>query len=144
MIVWPAASTTCASAGTATSVPTAAIRLRSTTSVPFSMTSSPSIVTMRAFVKATVPVGTSAGSSSPSATPVVSISGSSSGAPGRKAKASRRSRVKYSGPVVQWIDRLSADQWRSRPASRETRATGIAFVSLLRSMEPPVLGNGAT
>ncbi len=59
MIVLPAASITSAPAGTLTFAPTAVIRLPVITTVPRSITSSPRMVMMRAFVSATAPVGTS-------------------------------------------------------------------------------------
>src|SRR5688572_11573756 len=63
MIVVPAASTTVAPLGiwTLPEGPTAAIRSPVTTIVPRSITSSPRMVTSRAFVNATVPRGTSRG-----------------------------------------------------------------------------------
>ena len=39
---------------------------------------------------------------------------------------------------------LASVQWRSVPASRLTRVTGMAPVSLLSATGPPVCGNGAT
>ncbi|MCO4773538.1 MAG: hypothetical protein KDA24_26125, partial [Deltaproteobacteria bacterium] len=66
MIVLPLASNSSAPAGIAIvpSAPTALIRLSVTTIVPRSMTSSPSIVMMRAPVNAVLPDGLARGTSS--------------------------------------------------------------------------------
>ena len=126
-------------------------RLPSTTIVPFSMTSAraalpaPAIVMIRAPTSASAPDG-DVGSSSmnPIGTPFASGSaGLSAVGPGsaRKANVLARSRVKYSGPSDQWTRRLSPDQWRYEPASREICVTGKVVPFGPRSIARPERGN---
>ena len=83
--------------------PTAAMRLPSTTTVPSSITSSPRMVTMRAAdERERARRARRLRRRSRCRSPVAGGSGSFSGAPSRKAKASLSSRVKSSGPSDQW------------------------------------------
>ncbi len=100
MMVLPPTSMMRASAGTSTSPagPTASIRLPCTTTTPFSITSrspsrAPRMVTTRAPLRARRPLGLSAATVKDRSRPSATGSGSSSGAPSRKAKASFSSRV---------------------------------------------------
>ena len=74
------------------------MRLSTITMRPFSITSSPRIVAMRAPEITVVPCGLSAVSVKPIFTPCSAGLGNSAGAPGTKAKASFKSRVNNSSP----------------------------------------------
>jgi hypothetical protein len=102
------------------------------------------MVMMRALVKATAPAGRSRSSVSPMGTPLAAGSGSSSGAPSRNAKASRSSRVKYSGPIVQCSRCESPDQWRYMAGVAGDAGDRQAAHVAASAIGPPASGIGAT
>ena len=77
-------------------------------------------------------------------TPFDSGSSALSMPPPRNVNVCCRSRVKSSGPSDQWMLRLSADQCRKNPASREICATGNAVARGPMSIGRPVRANGMT
>ena len=115
-----------------------------TTIAPSSITSSPRMETIRPPESTTAPEGTSVFSLQPSCTPLAGASGSFSGAPETKAKASFKSRLKSSGPRAQWRVLESPDQLKYSPASFDTRATGKAVPLGPISTAWPVATKGLT
>ena len=127
--------------------PTAAMRLPSTTIVPFSITAAApaacAIVMMRAPVSAIVPVGTSAGAVKPMGVPFDSGSSAFSMPPPRNVNVRDRSRVKSSGPSDQCTLPAVARPVQEEPGvARDLRRPACPRPGGPMSIGRPVRANG--